>query len=159
SQVSLVELFAAQAAVALSYSQARTELERMGMLEDRERIARNLHDTVIQRLFATGMVLEGTTPLVERAEARERLRQAVDDLDETIRAIRTTIFELEEQRRAGPGLRSEVLDVVGEAASSLEFEPTVRFEGPVDATVSPEVAAQLVPTLREALSNIIRHAG
>ena len=72
-QVALVSLFAAQAAVALAFGQARAELERMGRVEERERIARNLHDTVIQRLFATGMALEGTVPLIERSEVRARL--------------------------------------------------------------------------------------
>jgi signal transduction histidine kinase len=158
AQVALVELFAAQAAVALSYGQARAELERMERVEDRERIARNLHDTVIQRLFATGMVLQATEPLVDQPEARARLQRAVEDLDETIRAIRTTIFELEERRRARPGLRREILDVVSEAATNLEFEPVVRFEGAIDAAVSGEIAAQLLPTLREALSNVVQHA-
>ena len=158
AHVALVELFAAQAAVALSYVEARAELERMERVEDRERIARNLHDTVIQRLFATGMVLQATEPLVDQAEARARLQRAVDDLDETIRAIRTTIFELEERRRTQPSVRSEILDVVSEATDGLGFEPVVRFAGPIDATVSREVATQLLPTLREALSNVVRHA-
>jgi PAS domain S-box-containing protein len=133
--------------------------ERVAMVDDRERIARNLHDTVIQRLFATGMTLEGTVPLIERPEARARLERAVEDLDETIRAIRTTIFELEARRQAPPSsLRRQVLEVVSEAAASLGFEPAVRFEGPVDAAVSDELTAQLLPTLREAVSNVVRHA-
>ncbi len=158
AQIALVELFAAQTAVALSYSQARAELERMERVEDRERIARNLHDTVIQRLFATGMVLQATEPLIDQAEARARLQRAVEDLDETIRAIRTTIFELEERRRARPSLRSEILEVVSETTGGLGFDPVVRFAGPIDAIVSREVATQLLPTLREALSNVVRHA-
>jgi signal transduction histidine kinase len=113
---------------------------------------------VIQRLFATGMALEGTSPLIERPEARARLERAVEDLDETIHAIRTTIFELEAQRHAPPGLRRQILEVVSEASANLGFEPAVRFEGPVDAAVSDELAAQLLPTLREAVSNVVRHA-
>jgi signal transduction histidine kinase len=136
----------------------RETAEHMGMIEDRERIARNLHDTVIQRLFATGMALEGTAPLIERPEARARLERAVEDLDETIHAIRTTIFELEERRQARSGLRREVLEVVSQAGANLGFEPAVRFEGPVDAAVSDGLAAQLLPTLREAVSNVVRHA-
>lgn len=132
--------------------------ERMGMIEERERIARNLHDTVIQRLFATGMALEGTAPLIDRPEARARLERAVDDLDETIRAIRSTIFELEARRHTPSGLRRQVLEVISEAAANLDFEPAVRFEGAVDATVPDELADELLPTLREAVSNVVRHA-
>jgi signal transduction histidine kinase len=158
AQVTLIGVFAAQAAVALSYGQIRAELEDMRRLEDRERIAQSMHDVVIQRLFATGLVLEGTAALIERPDAQERLLRAVDDLDETIRAIRTTIFELKKGESVRPGIRAEILDVIAEAGTSLGFEPVVSFVGPIDTIVSAEDSAQLLLTLREALLNAGRHA-
>jgi signal transduction histidine kinase len=158
AQVKLIGVFAAQAAVALSYGQTRAELEEMRRLEDRERIARSLHDDVIQRLFATGLVLEGTADLIEQPEAQERLMWAVVDLDKTIRAIRTTVFELEKGESVRPGIRAEILDVIAEARTSLGFEPVVRFVGPIDTSVSADDSAQLLLTLREALLSASRRA-
>jgi PAS domain S-box-containing protein len=138
---------------------ALREAEReMAMLTDRERIARDLHDLVIQRLFATGMSLQAVVPLAP-PPAAERIQQAIDDLDGTIRDIRRAIFELQAHRLAGGSARQAVMEVVDELAPSLGFAPHVSFAGPVDALVTGEVAEHLLAALREMLANVARHAG
>ncbi len=156
----LAEAFATQAAVTLVLAEARREHERLVIFEDRDRIARDLHDLVIQRLFATGMLLQGASRLAgEDAEVSSRIARAVDDLDATIKEIRQTIFALHEPVD-GPatGLRGRVLRETASASASLGFSPAVRFDGPVDAVVTDRVADHLMAALREALSNAARHA-
>ena len=131
--------------------------EAVQLLEDRERIARELHDTVIQRLFATGMSTQALAGRVADPEIAARLSGVVDDLDTTIRDIRTAIFGLQGGAYR-TGLRARVLEVVRDCTPVLGFEPRVHFVGPIDATVDDEVAEQLLPTLREALANVGRHA-
>ncbi|HET7406029.1 MAG TPA: GAF domain-containing sensor histidine kinase [Mycobacteriales bacterium] len=155
----LVESFAGQAAVALRLSAAAADREQLAVLGDRDRIARDLHDLVIQRLFATGMALEGALRSIQSENAAGRVRRAVDDLDETIKEIRTTIFALQAPAPAsGEGLRSAVLQASRTAASALGFEPHIDFAGPVDTLVPPAIGEQLLAVLREALSNAARHA-
>ena len=115
---------------------------------------------MIQRLFATGMTLQSSLGQVGPPEVRARLEQSISDLDDTIRSIRTTIFDLQraESVDAGSGARDALSAVVAESARSLGFEPSIRFVGPVDAAVGDATLAEMVPTLREALSNIARHA-
>lgn len=149
---------AAAAAIAIDNARLSTQSQEMRLLEDRERIARDLHDTVIQRLFATGLALQGAQRLTDRPELQERLAQAVDDLDVTVRQIRSAIFELDTRRIPGRSVRREVLDLAGESVRALGYEPTVRFDGPVDAVVGDEVAEHLLATLREAIANVARHA-
>jgi PAS domain S-box-containing protein len=135
---------------------ARAEQE---VFREQERIARDLHDHVIQRLFAAGMSLQAAAGITEGADVRTRLESVVDDLDDTIAVIRTAIFALQQaDRDEATGLREQILDVAKHAADVLGFHPTVRFDGPVDATVSDDVAAHAVAVLREALSNVARHA-
>ncbi|MGY6499297.1 MAG: PAS domain-containing sensor histidine kinase [Acidimicrobiales bacterium] len=131
--------------------------EEVQLLEDRERIARELHDTVIQRLFATGMSAQAVASRVGDPEVAARLHTVVDDLDTTIRDIRTAIFGLQ-GGALGSGLRAQVLQVARDASAALGFTPRVHFVGPIDAMVPADVADHLVPTLREALSNVARHA-
>lgn len=156
----LAEAFATQAAVTLVLAEARREQERLAVYEDRDRIARDLHDLVIQRLFATGMLLQGTarmdgvSPIV-----LERINRAVDDLDATVREVRHTIFALHEPIDApGSGVRSRVLSEVSTTAGSLGFAPSVRFAGAVDSLVPSPVADNLIAALREALTNAAKHA-
>ena len=156
-EMRLVEVLAAQAAGALALRAARLEVERLGLAEDQERIARDLHDTVIQRLFATAMTLQSTLRSIDSEAVRGRIDQAIDDLDDTIRGIRTTIFGLQ-PREKRQTIRQQVLAVAVEAAASLGFEPAIRFEGAVDALIGSDVAGAVVPTVREALANIARHA-
>ena len=132
--------------------------EELQLLEDRERIARELHDTVIQRLFATGMSAQSMASRIEDPEIADRLAAVVDDLDTTIHDIRTAIFGLQ-GGAFGRGLRARVLEVTRELTPALGFEPLVHFRGPIDATVTDQVADHLLPTLREALANVARHAG
>ncbi|MEV7074736.1 GAF domain-containing protein [Streptomyces sp. NPDC093990] len=151
--------FAAQAAVAMELAERRQDAEEIAVLKDRDRIARDLHDLAIQRLFATGMTLQSAGRLIEHAEASERVVRAVDDLDETIKIIRSTIFGLRSREGgAGSGLRARSVRVIGEAASVLGFPPSIRMEGLVDTDVPREIADDVVAVLSEALTNIARHA-
>jgi signal transduction histidine kinase len=153
--------FAAQATLGLEVAERRRDAERLVVFEDRDRIARDLHDLVIQRLFATGMQLESAARLIERPDAASRVRRSVDDLDTTIREIRSTIYALQndpsEQDRSS--LRSRLFEVVDAGAEQLGFAPSVRLSGLVDTSVPPGLADHLLAVLREALSNAARHAG
>ncbi|WTF48986.1 GAF domain-containing protein [Streptomyces sp. NBC_01604] len=154
-----LKAFAAQAAVAMELAEHRRDAEQIAVLQDRDRIARDLHDLAIQRLFATGMTLQSAGRFIEHTEASERVLRAVDDLDETIKIIRSTIFGLREREgSSGPGLRARAVRVAGEAALVLGFAPSVRIEGLLDTHVSKEIADQVVAVLSEALTNIARHA-
>jgi signal transduction histidine kinase len=154
----MAEGFAGQAALGLELARARQAREQLLLSGDRERIGRDLHDLVIQRLFGTGMGLQGILHLVENERAAERIATAVDDLDATIQEIRTTIFQLEMPRSAASGLRAEILQLVDEVSERLEFEPNVHFDGPVDSIVSDEVKGELLAVGREALTNVARHS-
>jgi signal transduction histidine kinase len=159
AQADVVASFAAQAGVALELDASRAEAERLLVYEDRERIAQDLHDLVIQRLYATGMSLEGTMPMITRPEVASRITNAVDAMDETIKEIRTTIFQLQSPpAAAGPGLRGEILALVEEMTDMLGFAPSLRLGAGLGDDISPELAEQVLATLREALSNSARHA-
>jgi signal transduction histidine kinase len=156
----LVVGFAAAAGVAIENARLHSRLHEMGLVEDRERIARDLHDTVIQRLFATGMSLQGTVRMVrnEPDTTIERIETAVDDLDLTVKYIRTAIFGLAESRRTSDGLRNRILSMAHDAAGPLGFEPRVLLDGSLDTGVDDRVGVELLATLHEALSNVARHA-
>lgn len=153
----LLEAFAGQAAVALELAERRRDAERLTLLEDRDRIAKDLHDTVIQRLFATAMTLMATLKLVQRKEVAVRVQRAVDDLDDTVRQIRSTIFALQ-----GPddteSLRSRVHALIDAATENLGFAPSVRLDGLLDTAVDDDIGEHLLAVVREALSNVARHA-
>jgi signal transduction histidine kinase len=156
----LAVALAAAAGVAIENARLHARVRQLTLAEDRERIARDLHDTVIQRLFATGLLLQSAAGrLADRPEVAERLERAVEDLDATVREVRSVIFELERVRLPGRSLRASALDRAAEAAGSLGFEPVVRFDGPVDSAASPDVAEHVLAVLGEALSNAARHAG
>ncbi|MFF1442780.1 GAF domain-containing protein [Streptomyces sp. NPDC058295] len=159
TETETLQVFAAQAAVAMELAERRQDAEQIAVLTDRDRIARDLHDLAIQRLFATGMTLQSAGRFIEHPEASERVARAVDDLDETIKIIRSTIFGLRTREGAdGTGLRARVMRIVGEAAPVLAFAPSVRMEGLLDTDVPKEVADHVVAVLSEALTNIARHA-
>ena len=143
------------AALALDRALAVNDRELLAVMSDRERIARDLHDTVIQRLFAVGMQLQAVS-LTGDDELRERLRASVKDVDDTIRDIRATIFEL--QTQGDQTLRGELQALAREYVAPLGFAPTMRTSGPLDTVVSEVLREQLLPVVREALSNVARHA-
>ncbi|MFJ5708270.1 GAF domain-containing protein [Streptomyces sp. NPDC093105] len=151
--------FAGQAALALELAARRSDAEQLALLEDRDRIARDLHDLAIQRLFATGMTLQSAARLVQHEGAAERVSRAVGDLDETIKIIRSTIFGLRARDDdAGPSLRARVARAVGETATTLGFPPRLSMEGLLDTDVRPQVADHVTAALTEMLSNAARHA-
>ncbi|HEY7224766.1 MAG TPA: GAF domain-containing protein [Micromonosporaceae bacterium] len=156
-EMAMLSTFAGQAALAFERALAQEEREMYMILEDRERIARDLHDVVIQRLFATGMQLQSAARLSIKAEVAERINSAVDDLDTTIREIRSAIFELRTPMTAQ--LRVEIREVVAAAGDQLGLRPALELDGPLDSAVPGEVRADLLAVLREALSNVVRHAG
>lgn len=156
----LVVGLAAAAGIAIENARLLERVRDIGQIEDRERIARDLHDTVIQRLFATGLSLQATLPLVHREPlaASKRIEDAVGELDVTVQQIRTAIFGLEAARASDQGLRTQVLALAQEAAEGLGFEPRVLFDGPVDAQVGSAVIGDVLAVVQEALSNVVRHA-
>ncbi|WP_329567749.1 sensor histidine kinase [Streptomyces sp. NBC_01361] len=154
--------FADQAALALELAERRRDAEQIVLLQDRDRIARDLHDLAIQRLFAAGMTLQSAQRFMEHPEGNERLARTVDDLDDTIKIIRSTIFGLRTHggaTSATPGLRGRVSDLVKTSAASFGFLPALRIEGLVETDVPDAIADQVVAVLGEALSNAARHAG
>ncbi|MCX5009126.1 GAF domain-containing sensor histidine kinase [Streptomyces sp. NBC_00638] len=159
TETETLQAFAGQAAIAMELAERRQDAEQVAVLKDRDRIARDLHDLAIQRLFATGMTLQSAGRFIEHEEAAERVVRAVDDLDETIKIIRSTIFGLrtrEDTREAG--LRARAVRVAGEAAQVLGFAPSLRMEGLLDTDVPKEIADHVMAVLSEALTNIARHA-
>jgi signal transduction histidine kinase len=162
ADLDIATTFANHAAVALELADGRTHRQQMALLEDRDRIARDLHDHVIQRLFAAGLTVQSVTSALSaggKSAQSARLSRVVSDIDETIRQIRTSIFQL--RGPLGPELgsaRGQVLDVVTELSELLGFEPEMRFAGPLDAMTSDAVLDDIVAVLREALTNIARHA-
>ncbi|NUU21414.1 MAG: GAF domain-containing protein [Streptomycetaceae bacterium] len=159
SAIAMVSGFSGHAALALEVAERRRDAELLTVFQDRDRIARDLHDVAIQRLFASGMTLQGVTRIVGRQDAADLIMKTVDDLDETIRLIRSTIFSLKARERVrGTGLRTRVLQLADQAVETLGFSPTLRLEGLLDTAVPPDYADHVVAVLREALSNVSRHA-
>ncbi|MFG2592072.1 GAF domain-containing protein [Streptomyces sp. NPDC048438] len=151
--------FAGTAAVAMELAERRRDAEQMGLLEERDRIARDLHDLAIQRLFATGMTLQSAGRFIDHPEASERVERAVDDLDETIKIIRSTIFGLRSDVSGdGESLRARTVRAVADAAAALGFSPFLRKEGLLDTQVSRPVADHVLAVLGESLTNVARHA-
>lgn len=151
--------FASQAGIALELAEHRHQAERVAVFEDRDRIARDLHDLVIQRLYATGISLQGAVGMIAAPEVAGRVSQAVDALDETIREIRSTIFALQARPQVSPaGLRARIVAVADQMTSLLGFAPTLQLDGPLDTGVPADVAEHVLGALREALSNAARHA-
>jgi signal transduction histidine kinase len=147
--------------VALAGEHIRNEYNRnrLAVYTDRDRIARDLHDQVIQRIFATGLGLQSVLRRVSDDETRQRLSRLVDDLDETIVQIRSTIFSLQhDEADAERGLRDDIVGIVADAARVLGFEPTLTLVGPIDTAVPAAMTEDVLATLRESLSNVVRHA-
>jgi len=156
--VRVVASFAGTAALTVEFARIAADRQRLAVLEDRTRIAEDLHDLVIQRLFAVGLGLQGLSARVGSDAARHRLSAYIDDIDDTIRAIRQTIFSLQQPADEAAGLRGEALRVVSEFTPALGFEPELTFEGPLDSVVPEKSVPEVLAVLREALSNVARHA-
>ena len=157
--VEMVGSFAAQAGVALELADARRDAEQVTVLQDRERIARDLHDLVIQRLYATGMSLQGAMPLIHRPEVADRVSRAVDALDDTIGDIRSAIFALQTRHDIKQAsLREQVLQIIDEMTGPLGFAPSLSLTGDLGERVPDDIAANMLGALRESLSNAARHA-
>ena len=154
----LVLGLASAAGIAIDNARLHARVRELTLSEDRERIARDLHDSVIQRVFAVALSLQAAAGVARDLDLADRLHRAVADLDETIREIRTTIFALELPPGAQAGLRVQALQVSTEAGFSLGFEPAVLFSGPI-SLVPVHLGVEALLTLREALSNVARHAG
>jgi signal transduction histidine kinase len=157
-ELSMATEFAAQASVAIELARGRTDSQRLELADDRSRIARDLHDHVIQRLFATGLGLQS---LAGRApeELRAALSGQIDGIDAAIAEIRTAVFTLNSRPESDePSLRHRVLDVVSELAPGLVTAPRLTFSGPVDLLIDGDLAADVIAVVREGLSNVIRHA-
>jgi signal transduction histidine kinase len=155
----MLATFAAQASIALELAEHRRQAEQMAVFEDRDRIARDLHDLVIQRLYATGMSLQGAMSMIKAPAVADRVSKSVDALDDTIREIRSTIFALQAHPQASvTSLRAKILYVAQEMAPALGFAPSLRLEGALDTLVPTDIAEHLLTALRETLSNAARHA-
>ena len=149
---------AAEAELRASHDALQEAQQVMAVAEDRERIARDLHDTVVQRLFGEGLNLQAALgSLHDEDRTRRRLEQAIDGLDQTIQDLRTAVFSLQRTAEAPGGLRGRLLEVITEATSGLGFEPRLQFDGAIETTPAA-IAKELLPVLREALSNVAKHA-
>jgi signal transduction histidine kinase len=153
----LVLALAMAAGIAIENARLHGIVRDRALTEDRDRIARDLHDSVIQRLFAIGLSLQGTARLVERPEAVLRIGEAIDKLDETIRQLRKAIFDIELTINK-EGLHPKVLDLVHELRPVVGLLPQVSFSGPVDTVVGDPLAEEVLAVLREALTNVGKHA-
>jgi signal transduction histidine kinase len=152
----LAVALAAAAGVAVDNARLMQRVEQLAVLEDRARIARDLHDKVIQRLFATGLELQTMVPSDAQQDLDERITHSAEELDETIHEIRNTIFALEAPRRRG--IRVDIFARVDSAREALGFTPELRLEGLIDSLVSDKLAEDLLAVLQEALSNVAQHA-
>lgn len=155
----LAVALATAAGISVENARLHARLADLTLAAERDRMARDLHDTVIQRLFAVGLQLQGMLSGIDAPDVHQRVSDAVTAIDDTIRQIRTTIFALEDSPATSGGVRTQVLEVCSQAAPSLGFDPEVRFSGSLDRLVPDHVAVELLATLREALSNVARHAG
>jgi signal transduction histidine kinase len=158
-EVPLLTSFSEQAALALEITEKTRAQRQVDVLADRDRIARDLHDHVIQRLFATGLKLQSTAHLVVRADVRERIHQAVEELDETVRQIRTSIFDLHTADQDDASLRRRLLDTVQDAVAGSSMTSSLRTSGPVDTLVPAALVPHVLAAVREGTSNAVRHSG
>lgn len=159
AELELAADLAGRAGVAIRLAAARADQQRMLLLEDRGRIARDLHDHVIQQLFATGLELQSVLGALPPGTASSRVNQAVENIDAAVSGIRTAIFAMSDASRSGgESVRQRVIDVVNELARQLPATPRIAFSGPLDLVATRELAGDLVAVVREALTNVVKHA-
>jgi len=148
--------FASRAMIALELAQAREDVQRSLLADDRRRIARDLHDHVIQQLFGTGLTLQAVATGLPPGRDAEKLGESIDQLDDAISQIRTVVFAL--SHRDESSLRHRVIDVVADLSATLPRPPAIRFSGPVDHAIIGALSAEVVGVARELLSNAVRHS-
>ena len=158
ADVTMTAAFATQAAIALAFNAARRTELRVARLEDRDRIAMDLHDHVVQELFAVGMGLEGLSRGIDDAEQKARLDGYVSSLNNTISMIRTRIFQLQPERHDPHGLQTKILGLAEAQTEHLGYAPQLHFAGPIDSTVDEQLTDDILAVTGEALSNCARHA-
>ncbi|MES2092546.1 MAG: GAF domain-containing protein [Actinomycetota bacterium] len=158
SDLEMAADFAGQASLAMQLARARASEQRMLLLEDRGRIARDLHDHVIQQLFGTGLELQNIAGSIESAVERERILHSVANLDTAVTEIRTVIFALSAHQNPRDSVRHRIIDLANDLASRLRKSPRVTFSGPVDLMVTGDLTEDVVAVIREGLSNAARHA-
>jgi len=158
THLELISDFADHAAVALTLAASRGQARRLSLIADRERIAHDLHDHVIQRLFAAGMDLQGTIARSRSPEVNRRLSATVDDLQATIDEIRTTIFALQSRTTAAGGFRLQIQNAIAELTEDRAIQTMVRISGPLTA-IGDQLAEHATPVIIEAVSNAVRHSG
>ncbi len=142
-----------------SHKSVEEQERELRLLSDRERIGRDLHDVVIQRLFSTGLVLQSACALIGDHAARSRVERAIEDLDVTIQHIRKVIFDIDPSAASDPvPVGARILEVAREAATALGSDPRIAFSGPVDSLVGPDLVEHLLGAVRESLSNVVSHA-
>jgi len=156
-QLPLLASFGSQASLALELAVRQTIRRRLELVTDRDRIGRDLHDHVIQRLFGTGLGLQSIASAISDPDHRRRLKAGIAEIDDVIREVRTSIFDLQASADAEVGLRRRLLDAVLDVTESASVQPTVRISGPVDTEVAPAVADHVVLVLRELLTHVVRH--
>ena len=155
----LAVALAVAAGTAIEKARLHARVRELDVIADRDRIARDLHDTVIQRLFATGLALQGAARLAgPLPEVADRIQQAVDELDLVVRQVRSSIFELHAAETSSHGVRRQLLALGDELTGALGYAPTFQFEGPIDAAVDEVVGGHLLAVVGEALANVARHA-
>jgi signal transduction histidine kinase len=154
----ILQALALAAGIVVDNARLHAKVGELGVAAERARIAHDLHDTVIQRLFATGLSLQSAIRQISAPEALRVIHTAIDDLDDTIRQIRTSIFALEPLPVGRRSPRTRVLELCAESVRSLGFEPSVAVSGPIDTEVNEHVAGHMLAVLREALANVARHA-
>jgi signal transduction histidine kinase len=157
ADLEMAETFANHAAIARELVESRADQQRLALAKDRDRIARDLHDHVIQRLFAAGLSIQSTANVPE-PQRTARLSRIVEDINITIRQIRTSIFQLREPSTAPPGMRTSVLEIVRQVTPLLGFAPVTRFRGPVDTLVPATATDTIEAVVREAITNVAKHA-
>jgi signal transduction histidine kinase len=157
-EASVVAL-AAVAGSAIANVKLAVRSRELSLVRERDRIARDLHDTVIQNLYATGLGLQAAQRAgADPATVQARITRAVESIDATVKEIRATIFALQDDPSTVNGARARLLAVVEEMASLLGFPPRLRLDGPIDTSIDRDLVEQVVPVLRESLTNVAKHA-
>jgi signal transduction histidine kinase len=154
----LAETLAEQASLAFEQERLRQDNNETALVDDRERIGRDLHDHVVQRLFAAGLGLQSSLSQINDPTIQEKVSRTIDMLDETIDDIRTAIFGLSPPTDASPRLRAQILEVAEDSAVALGFHPSLTFEGAVDNDVPETLVPEVLACVREMLSNVAHHA-